>query len=244
MLGDWFDPQGQGDQSDLIEELLRQDSEADGFLVGRRTFTDLRGYWPQQTDDTTGVTDYLNQVQKYVVSSTLTDPGWEPTTILAGDPVEEVRRSEERPTAGTSCAPEASASRTRSSGPVSSTSIDCSCTRRSRGAADVSSRTATRPPACDSSSPARSGAGSPCSAMPRQPDRHDQADGRCGGGADAHRPLEWRAEAGRGHRPASLHRGRRSADPRRQPRVRPDRRPARAVPRADRGGDTALPDHQ
>jgi dihydrofolate reductase len=39
MLGDWFDPQGQGDQSDL------------------------RGYWPQQTDDATGVTDYLNQVQ-------------------------------------------------------------------------------------------------------------------------------------------------------------------------------------
>jgi len=90
MLGDWFDPQGQGDQSDLREELLRQDSEADGFLVGRRTFTDLRGYWPEQTDDTTGVTDYLNQVQKYVVSSTLTDPGWEPTTILPGDPAEEV----------------------------------------------------------------------------------------------------------------------------------------------------------
>jgi dihydrofolate reductase len=63
MLGDWFDPHGQGDQSDLREELLRQDSEADGFLVGRRTFTDLRGYWPQQTDDATGVTDYLNQVQ-------------------------------------------------------------------------------------------------------------------------------------------------------------------------------------
>ena len=90
MLGDWFDPQGQGDQSDLREELLRQDSEADGFLVGRRTFTDLRGYWPQQIDDATGVTDYLNQVQKYVVSSTLTDPGWEPTTILPGDPAQEV----------------------------------------------------------------------------------------------------------------------------------------------------------
>jgi hypothetical protein len=45
MLGDWFDPQGQGDQSDLLDELLRQDSGADGFLVGRKTFTDLRAYW-------------------------------------------------------------------------------------------------------------------------------------------------------------------------------------------------------
>jgi dihydrofolate reductase len=76
--GDWFDPQGQGDvdNSDLLEELHRQDSEADGFLAGRRTFEDLRGYWPQLTDDPTGIRDYLNRVQKYVVSSTMTDPQW------------------------------------------------------------------------------------------------------------------------------------------------------------------------
>lgn len=45
MLGDWFDPQGQADvdNSDLLDELHRQDGEADGFLLGRRTFEDLRG---------------------------------------------------------------------------------------------------------------------------------------------------------------------------------------------------------
>jgi len=50
MLGDWFDPQGQTDvdNSDLLEELHRQDSRADGFLVGRQTFEDLRGYWPSK----------------------------------------------------------------------------------------------------------------------------------------------------------------------------------------------------
>jgi dihydrofolate reductase len=99
MLGDWFDPQGQGgvDNSDLLDELHRQDGTADGFLVGRQTFEDLRSYWPNQTDDTTGVTDYLNQVQKYVVSSTMTDPGWQNSTVLSGDPVEEVRALKERP---------------------------------------------------------------------------------------------------------------------------------------------------
>ena len=97
MLGDWFDPQGQGDMSDLIEEMHRQDREADAMLVGRQTFEDFRGYWPKQTDDTTGVTEYLNQVQKYVVSSTLTDPGWQNSTILSGDPVEEVRTLKEAP---------------------------------------------------------------------------------------------------------------------------------------------------
>jgi dihydrofolate reductase len=98
MLDDWFDPQGQADvdQSDLLEELHRQDSAADGFLVGRRTFEDLRGYWPTLQDDPTGISAYLNQVHKYVVSSTLTDPGWENTTVLSGDPVAQVRALKER----------------------------------------------------------------------------------------------------------------------------------------------------
>lgn len=99
LLGNWFDPQAQAgvDYSDLLGELHRQDSEADGFLVGRRTFEDLRGYWPQQSDDPTGITEYLNTVQKYVVSSTLTDPGWQNTTILSGDPASEVRALKDRP---------------------------------------------------------------------------------------------------------------------------------------------------
>jgi len=38
MLGDWFDPQGQAgvDNSDLLEELHRQDSRADGFSWAER----------------------------------------------------------------------------------------------------------------------------------------------------------------------------------------------------------------
>jgi dihydrofolate reductase len=36
-------------------------------------------------------------VQKYVVSSTMTDPGWQNSTVLTGDPVEEVRTLKERP---------------------------------------------------------------------------------------------------------------------------------------------------
>jgi dihydrofolate reductase len=86
MLGDWFDPQLQDE--DLLDESHRQDAEADALLVGRRTFEDFRGYWPLQTDDTTGVTAYLNQVAKYVVSSTMTDPAWANTTVLGGDPVD------------------------------------------------------------------------------------------------------------------------------------------------------------
>ncbi|WP_328535292.1 dihydrofolate reductase family protein [Streptomyces sp. NBC_00344] len=92
MITDWFDPKGQAsaDMSDVLEESHRQDSRADALLVGRRTFEDFRSYWPLQTDDTSGITDYLNGVQKYVVSTSLTDPRWENSTVLRGDPVTEV----------------------------------------------------------------------------------------------------------------------------------------------------------
>ncbi|MFN8118439.1 MAG: dihydrofolate reductase family protein [Micropruina glycogenica] len=39
--------------------------------------------WPEQTDDTTGVSDQLNRVTKYVVSATITDPQWRNSVVLA-----------------------------------------------------------------------------------------------------------------------------------------------------------------
>jgi dihydrofolate reductase len=95
MLGDWFDPQLADE--DLVAESHRQDAEADALLVGRRTFEDFRSYWPGQNDDPTGVTAYLNQVAKYVVSSTMTDPEWENSTVLGGDPVEQTRELKSQP---------------------------------------------------------------------------------------------------------------------------------------------------
>jgi len=91
MLGDWFEPQGQADQTDLVEEIRRQDSRSDAFLTGRHTFEALRSYWPQQSEDPSGITAYLNEVPKYVVSSVISDPQWQNTTVLSGDPVQQVR---------------------------------------------------------------------------------------------------------------------------------------------------------
>jgi dihydrofolate reductase len=99
MITDWFSPMGHGDAdtSDLIEENHRQDSRADALLLGRRTFEDFRGYWPHQTEDTTGITDYLNSVREDVISTTLTDPQWANSTVLSGDPVAEVAALKEQP---------------------------------------------------------------------------------------------------------------------------------------------------
>ncbi len=95
MIGDWFDPRQ--DAGDQLAEARRQDETADALVLGRQTFEDFRGYWPLQTADPTGITAYLDQVQKFVVSSTLTDPGWEPTTVLGGDPVAAVRQLKDQP---------------------------------------------------------------------------------------------------------------------------------------------------
>jgi dihydrofolate reductase len=98
--GDWFVPSGSEDPDHVaemrdVEERLR--ANADALLVGRLTFEAFRGYWPRQTDDTTGVTEYLNRVDKYVISSTLEEPGWEGTTVLRGDVADEVAALKDRP---------------------------------------------------------------------------------------------------------------------------------------------------
>jgi dihydrofolate reductase len=96
MAGGWFDPvaAGQDDMSAVTAEYSRA---ADGLLLGRRTFEEFRAFWPNQTVDPTGIADYLNRVSKYVVSSTLEEPGWENTTVLRGDPIEEVSRLKAAP---------------------------------------------------------------------------------------------------------------------------------------------------
>lgn len=93
MIGDWFDPASgeEADNSDLVAVMRRQMEREDAMLLGRNTFEDFRGYWPHQTDDTTGITEQLNKVQKYVVSNTMQDPQWENTTVLGGSLEEEVR---------------------------------------------------------------------------------------------------------------------------------------------------------
>jgi dihydrofolate reductase len=54
------------------------------LLLGRRSYEDFAGYWPNQTDNP--YTDALNEAQKYVVSTTLREPlPWRNSTVLDGD---------------------------------------------------------------------------------------------------------------------------------------------------------------
>lgn len=89
----WFGP-AEGDdvdQTDVVDVLRGYMARQDALILGRVTFEQMRGFWPHQTDDTTGITAHLNKVHKYVPSRTLDDPQWENTTVLRGPLVDEVR---------------------------------------------------------------------------------------------------------------------------------------------------------
>ncbi len=88
--GAWFTVAGDADMSDVGEALVTMMGQEDAQLHGRITFEQMRGFWPNQTDDTTGVSEHLNRVDKYVLSTTMDDPRWENSTVLTGDLRDEV----------------------------------------------------------------------------------------------------------------------------------------------------------
>ena len=95
----WFAPAGDEeiDDSDINEALRGQMATTGAVLLGRVTFEEMRGYWPMQDDDETGVAEYLDNVSKYVVSSTIKDPEWERSTVLSGEVEEQVRELKQQP---------------------------------------------------------------------------------------------------------------------------------------------------
>lgn len=62
---------------------------ASALLLGRTTYDGFAQAWPQYEGE---LADKYNSMPKYVVSSTLTDPGWNNTTVLTGELATEVGR--------------------------------------------------------------------------------------------------------------------------------------------------------
>ena len=68
-------------------------AEGGPLLFGRRTYEDFYGFWPNQADNP--YTEVLNRVEKYVVSTSLSEPlPWSNSTLLSG--VEAVAQLKER----------------------------------------------------------------------------------------------------------------------------------------------------
>jgi dihydrofolate reductase len=67
-------------------------AEADGFLLGRKTYEIFAAYWPTVTDQDNLIAARLNALPKYVVSTTLDRAEWNNTTLIKSDVQAEIAK--------------------------------------------------------------------------------------------------------------------------------------------------------
>jgi dihydrofolate reductase len=89
----YFDPEVMG------AAIGEASADTGAILQGRRTWQVMAGAWPDRAGDE--FADFMNTVQKYVVSDTLEDADvqhWSPTTIIRGaDLVTEIQKLRDAP---------------------------------------------------------------------------------------------------------------------------------------------------
>ncbi len=92
--GGWFVPHM---DAGFIDQAAQWLAQADGLLLGRRTYEAFARDWPQITDPDDPFTALMNSLPKYVASQTLAEGSWNPTTVLSGDVAARVAELKARP---------------------------------------------------------------------------------------------------------------------------------------------------
>jgi dihydrofolate reductase len=90
--GGWVGRIGERGREEAAKVLLDEALGAEAQLFGRRTYEFLAARWPSRSGE---FADRFNEMPKYVVSSTLRDPDWHNTTVLAGDVIQEISKLKE-----------------------------------------------------------------------------------------------------------------------------------------------------
>jgi dihydrofolate reductase len=86
-VGGWFWETDRGEDGERFT--LDGALGTEVLLLGRRSYEFFAATWPSRSGE---LADRLNRLPKYVVSSTLEDPGWNNSTVLKGDLVDEVAK--------------------------------------------------------------------------------------------------------------------------------------------------------
>src|ERR671926_1933530 len=78
--GGWTFEIDRGEDGDRFK--LEETLASEALLLGRVTYEGFAAAWPSREGE---FADKFNNMPKYVVSSTLKDPDWTNTSVLAGD---------------------------------------------------------------------------------------------------------------------------------------------------------------
>jgi dihydrofolate reductase len=92
--GGWLVPYADDDMAQAMAGFF---TEADAFLLGRRTYEIFAAFWPKVTDPDDPIAGPLNRLPKYVASRTLEDVSWEGSELLKGDVAAEVAELKRKP---------------------------------------------------------------------------------------------------------------------------------------------------
>ena len=92
--GGWLVPFADEDMGRFVVDWIAQ---ADGFLLGRKTYEIFAEHWPRVTDPADPVARALNTLPKSVASKTLEKVEWNNSTLVRGNVVEEIAKLKRRP---------------------------------------------------------------------------------------------------------------------------------------------------
>jgi dihydrofolate reductase len=81
--------QGPYFDQEMGAELGRAMADSDGFVLGRITYEEWAGFWPNQPPDNP-MAAAINSTRKYVASTTLDSAEWDNSRLLEGDVAEAV----------------------------------------------------------------------------------------------------------------------------------------------------------
>jgi len=74
-----------------------QVAAADAMLLGRVTYREWAGYWPTYQGEDDPFANFINNVPKYVVSTTLDTVEWQNSTLIKGNLAEELTELKQQP---------------------------------------------------------------------------------------------------------------------------------------------------
>jgi len=90
-------PRLEGRPSDTRRDTVQTDLllSCDAVLMGRRTYESFAPAWSARSGDP--LSDRMNTIPKYVVSTTLKNPDWSNTTVIASDAAAAIAELKEQP---------------------------------------------------------------------------------------------------------------------------------------------------